>query len=545
MGSSGANGVGGGGENTHQIPSYEKYSNSMPINKGGYVTETYAHDQRYTYVNLNLTDSTKANSRTDQIGLRNLVTMAHVDHDKIAPEPEVSEQKGGLYFSHGYDGYDIDDVVVPPDYDNVDMSAIAHTLVNNPDFELKLTAHADTSGDPARNQTLSENRLQTATTLMLNALEDEGLSPEEAQQLYDERIAPNSTIVALGENGGPVDTADETKHQGNRVVAFDVIVQQQDHRNLLDAINKGSDADNHEHVVVLNVGTSSRLKEIEYDPNKRDRGSMGAHQHAIADEDVHFAIKLDPERKLDGAHEMTIKYMAGNNLEADNTNFVIENNTPGAVTSAYNFDTQQIDISVEGQVAMHIKPLSWIDPAVIKVGQVTSSGEVTISPLTNAAELAPISATKTHQTDSNPLFRAADDLKSLSITAKHLHIEHEGNPEAYHQALEDMDFEGQVSEALDGLKDIGIQTGAVEQFVISQYSNEESQLYNPDQVTFPAQIYQIIYESEVSVGGLEVAQSYNESFKELLDKVLDAGMQDSTTNMSEPGTSVAPSNHRP
>ncbi len=542
MGSSGANGI--GGDDTHQIPHYEKYSNSMPHNKGGYVHETYAHDQRYTYVNINQTDSTRANSRAPQIGLRNIVTMAEIDHGDVAIAPEIAEQKGGLYFSHGYDGYDIDDVVVPPDYDNVDLNAIAHTLVNNPEFELKLTAHADTSGDPGKNQTLSENRLQTATTLMLNALEDQGLSEEDAQKLYDERIAPNSTIIALGEQSGPINTADETKHQGNRVVAFDVIVQQPDHGQLLNAIHKGGDTDNHEHVVVVNMGASGRTSEVKYDPNY-NKQRLDSHEHAIADEGVHFVIKLDEDRKLDRAHEFTIKNLAANNLEADNTTFEIEHDTPGAITSAYNFDTKQIDVSVEGKVALHIESLSWIDPAVIRVGQVTSSGEVTVSPLTNAADLAPISATKRHQTDSNPLFSAADDLTSLSITAKHLYMEHEGNPEAYHQALQDMDFDGQVSNALEDLAGLGIQTGAAEQLILSQYTNEESQLYNPDQVLFPAQIYQIIYESEVSVGGLEVTQSYNESFKELLDKVLDAGMHHDATDMSGSGHSIAPSNHRP
>lgn len=525
MGDADINGLGAEGTDTHKVPSYEKHSNHIPRNHNGMLNKTYSHDQRYTYVNINSTDRNAPNFTREHIGLRNIVTMANIDHDKVVKQPEVAEQKGGLYFSHGYDGYDIDDVVVPQNYENVDLNAIAHILVNNPDFELKMTAHADTSGDVAKNQTLSENRLQTAKILMLDALEQQGLTEEEAQTLYDDRIEPNLTIEALGETDGPVTTDDETKHQGNRVVSFDVIVQQPDHKQLLAAIHKGSDTDNHEHVVVVNMGTSNRIREIDFYP-KMNKTSLKSNEHAIADEDVHFAIKIDPDRKLDKAHEFTIDYKVAHNYDADNTSFVIESNTPGAVTNEYNFDTGQIDVSVNGSVAIHIEIPSWIDPAVIKVGQITSGGEVTISPLTNLDDVAVISESKKGQTASSPLYIAADDVKSLSIAAKHLFIEHAGDPEGYQTALKAFGFEEKVSEAFSTLNGLDIETGPAEQWLLLQYSNEDSALYNPDQVMFPDQVYQILYEGEVSTGGLDVTDGHKASVKALLDKVTDAAQND-------------------
>jgi len=245
-----------------------------------------------------------------------------------------------------------------------------------------MTGHADRSGDAARNQTLSENRLETAEVLLLAALERQGLTSEEAQELYDTRVAPHSTIIAMGEDGGPVDTADEVKEQGNRVVNFELFSEKPSEELLTSMVNKAGDADNHEHVVIMNLGSKNVRHDFVFRPEQHPP-NLKEGQYAIADESTHFVVRIDENRTLDADHEFTINYGADNNLVADNTNFVIEHNEPGAVTSAYNFDTGMIDISVNGNVAVKINLPENIDPAIISVGQVTTMGQVTISPLTN------------------------------------------------------------------------------------------------------------------------------------------------------------------
>ncbi len=517
MGKSGADGIDTGGSQTHNVPGYEDHADRLIRHVRGVFGANYDHGQRYTYLNVNLEDPRRRDFTGEDIGLRNIVTKPEVDKQIEVVEGERVEQKGGLYFEHGYDAHTPKDIVAASGYENVNMDEVAEILVNNAEFELKMTGHADTSGDADRNQALSENRLQTAEILLLAALQRQGLSEEDAKALYDERVAPHSTIIALGESEGPIETNDEVKEQGNRVVSFDLFSEGAPEERVKLSAHKGHDMDNHEHVVVVNLGTGNSRDDLNFIPDEQPE-HLKRGQFAIADESTHFAVRIDENRVLDSAHEFTINYKAENNLVADNTNFVIEHNEPGAVTSAYNFDTGNIDISVNGQVAVNINLPDNIDPAVIKVGQITSEGAVTISPLTNLDDVAPISELRTVQGERNVITNAADAVVNLSIDAKHIFMEHDDDPAGYKAALEEYGFLDKLDEAFFGVELQGIDTKPYKALIESQFVNAESAMYNPSQVVFPFQTFQGLYESEVSLGHIE-QQSGVDAYDALVGRV--------------------------
>ncbi len=499
MGKSGADGIDTSGSREYDLPGYDHHSIRAVRHKHGIIVDNFAHGQRYTHLNINSDDRKRPNFEAEGIGLRNLVTTPEVEQHVEVVEGERIEQKGGLYFEHGYDAHTPTDIVAASGYENVDMDEVAHVLVSQPDFELKMTGHADRSGNVDRNQTLSENRLHTAEVMLLAALQRQGLSEEDAKTLYDERVAPHSTIVALGETEGPVKTADEVKEQGNRVVSFDLFSEKPSEELLTSMVHKTGDADNHEHVVIVNLGTSKSRDDFNFRPEEHP-DKLKAGQFAIADESTHFVLRIDENRNFDPEHEFTINYDADNNLIADNTNFVIQHDQPGAVTSAYNFETGHIDISLNGKVAVNINLPDNIDPAIISVGQITSKGAVTISPLTNLEDVAPISELRTVHGERNDITNAADAVVRLSIDAKHMFMEHDGDPAGYQAALEEYGFLNKLDEAFFGVELQGIDTKPYKALIESQYANAESALYNPSQVVFPFQTYQGLYESEVSLG---------------------------------------------
>ena len=541
MGQSGADGIDNGGSRTYEIPEYDHHSLRTVRHKHGVLVDNHDHGQRYTHFNLNSSTVKEPNFRGPGIGLVNVVTAAEIDHQVEVVEGERIEQKGGLYFDHGYDAHTPKDIVAASGYENVDLDEVAHILVNQPDFELKMTGHADRSGDAERNQTLSENRLNTAEVLLKAALERQGLSSEQAQELYDTRVAPHSTIIAMGEDGGPVDTADEVKEQGNRVVSFDLFSEKPSEELLTSMIHKAGDADNHEHVVIMNLGSKNVRHDFSFSPEVHPP-NLKQGQHAIADESTHFVVRIDENRPLSSDHEFTIKYEAENNLVADNTNFVIEHNEPGAVTSAYNFDTGNIDISVNGHVAINISLPDNIDPAIISVGQVTTTGQVTISPLTNLDDVAPISEARSIPGERNQVTEAADAIVRLSIDAKHLYMDHENDPAAYQAALEEYGFTHKLDEAFFSLELHGIDTNPYKSLIESQYMNTESALYNPSQVVFPFQTYQGLYESEVSMGHIEPqdgVEAYDALVEQVGNSMATSDMDVATPDLDGPAFPIA------
>lgn len=500
MGQTGANGIDTGDTRTHTVPDYEKYSNRVVRSSLGLTNATHAHGQRYTHLNLNSSDKKQPDFRGESISLRNVVTTVDVEQQIEVKAGAQTEQKGGLYFEHGYNAHTPTDIVAASGYENVDMDNIAETLVNNPEFELKMTGHADTSGDVDKNQTLSENRLKTAEVLLVGALQRQGLSKTEAQSLYEERVAPHSTIIALGETEGPVNTEDGTIHQGNRVVSFDLLSQTAPEKLINSTISKAKDVDNHEHVVIVHLGTRDKRDNLDFYPEKHAK-NLRSNQFSIADEKTHFVLQIDENRNL--SRDFTINYKAENNLTADNTNFVIQTDEPGVVSSTYNMETNKIEVNLSGQVAVYIALPPNIDPAIINVGQINSKGEVTIPPLTNLDDVAPISEARRVEGERNQITNAADDIVQISIDAKHLYIKHSKDPAGYQAALEEYGFLDKIDEAFLPLKIVGIETGPYETLLASQYMNAESALYNPDQVVFPFQTYQGLYESEISVGHIE------------------------------------------
>jgi outer membrane protein OmpA-like peptidoglycan-associated protein len=506
------------GPKTYQIPDYSRLSNNfVDTNSYGINEQDYPNHQRYTYLNI---DQRNKPNYTGDVKLRNVVTTAVVQQKVENVPSEQIEQKGGLYFEHGFDKFTPKDIVTAPGYENVHIDQIADALVHNQAFELKMTAHADTSGSASQNQTLSEHRLDTAKALLLAALQRQGLTADEANILYEKRVEPHASILALGETQEPVTTADGIKDQGNRVVTFDLITNAGPRQYVTTSVTKPQDFDNHEHTVILNLGTSNKQKELHFYPENDDIVEPG--QFAIADENTNFVLKIDPERK----DPFTINYWAHTNRIADNTNFLIESDRPGAVTSAYNFKTGAIDVSQNGRIVANIVTLNKIDPASIRIGQITSEGEASISPLTNLAEVAPISESRHAGAERNALTNAADRIVQISIDAKHLYMAHPNDTAGYQKALGEYGFSSKIDDAFKDLDKIGINTGPYKSLLMNSYTNPQSASYNPDQVVFPFQTFQGLYESEVSRGALK-NKDRPDAYKELLDEINRAALSNS------------------
>ena len=281
------------------VPNYAFLSNNFDkigaLKKSGPLAE-YDDNIHVTYIRANQKDSLKNNNQL--VDLENIVTTAKITTQTEMIPGAATEQEGGLYFSFGYDKFKSSDVVQAADRQNVDINKIAQTLIQNPKFQLQLTAHTDTAGGDAQNQKLSENRLATAEDLIIQALQKQGLKPDDALKLYDERVAPNTKFIADGEKSGPVTTADGVKEQANRVVSFDLITHAPPVQKTTLNIVKGADEDNHEHMVVLALGptnydTQTDLKVQDFSPPKPG-------QMTIPDENTAYVIKIDPESQSHG-----------------------------------------------------------------------------------------------------------------------------------------------------------------------------------------------------------------------------------------------------
>ncbi len=490
----------------YTIANYETWSN-----KGEFLRKAKieGRDQRYTYVSLWSEYSTKS------ISLANTVTTP----ENIQTEEDVAfetiEEGGNLYFAHGYDKFSEKDIVQPDQMQSVDLNKIAKVLISKPAFSLRMTGHADTSGDRGKNYDLSKKRLETGKKMLLIALEKQGLSKAEAKDIYDKRVAPHTTLIAQGQDDGPVETADGVKEQANRVVVFQMIVQRIPQQVFTSRMLKSRDFDNHEHTVILWVASNAKQKEIEFYPEEDTKDySLPKGQMSVADENVNFIIK---KISRDPVTPFIIKHFTPNNLVADNTNFLIENNSPGAVKSTYNFDTGMIDVSINDTVVLSIDNMSdRIDPALIRIGQVDREGNVVISPLTNAADVAPISESRLSNAENNVLTQTADRILHLSIDAKHLNIENAGDDVAYQQALKDYGFAEKLNDAFKNLQNSGIETSTYEQFVLKSYTDPQSAYYAPKQIVFPFQTYEGLRQSQPVTPGAKTASGQADAYKELL-----------------------------
>lgn len=538
MGLAGAGGSGADRPETYEIPNYSRHAHFIATGDDGHDRKNHTHNQRFEYVNINVTDRRLSNY-TGDVSLINLVTPAEITAPPPPPPEPAIEKRGGLYFEHGYTAHTPRDIITAPGYENVDMDDIAEALVNNRTFELRMTAHADTSGDTAKNQTLSENRLNTAQALLVAALQRQGLSEQDARALYQERVAPHATIIAQGETSGPVTTQDGTRHQGNRVVSFDMIIPPAPVERPEGDVNKGRDMDNHEHLVIVNMGTARRQSEMHFYPEEAGRPQPG--QVPIADEDVQFILRIDPDRNLNEAHQFTVNFWAKNNQVADNTTFLVESDQPGAVTSAYNFQTGKVDISLNGQVAASIYIRDHIDPAMIRVGQVSSQGQVIVSPLTNLADVEPLSEARRTTRDNNPLSIAADEIVQLSVDAKHLYMANSGerNQTAYQAALTQYGFTQKLDESLQPLAEQGVDTGPLRRLLTSQYTNPQSALYHPDQLVFPFQTFQTLYQAQINAGRIDPAQTQN-PYDALVQSMRAEGTDTPDRTAGTPAATTAP-----
>lgn len=473
---------------SYKIPNYATSANA--IKKDGTYLKNFEFGQRYTYANIPQSKYAPA------VSLRNIVS-APIWLDNTDKPAAKTVEAGGLYFAHGYDKFGEKDIVKNDQLQTVNLDKIAETLLSNPSFSLKMTGHADTSGDSDKNYSLSENRLETGKQMLLSALEKQGLTKADAEELYAQRIAPHTTIVAQGEQAGPIKTSDGVREQGNRVVTFAFVAQTVSTEELAAKINKTKDFDNHEHIVILNVPSSSQQKDIAFRP---DEHANIDGQMSVADENTSFVIRVASNRDK----PFIIQHYASDNNVADNTNFLIETDKPGSVKSTYNFESGMIDVSQNGKVIVQINtPSKKIDPAVIRVGQVDSKGNAVISPLTNLAEIAPISQARQNSAENNILTQTADRIVHLSIDAKHMYMENVNNPAGYQQALKSYGFEQKLNEAFKDLQKSGIETQAYEQFVLNSYTKPDAKYYSPDQVVFPFQTYEGLRQSQPTMAGVK------------------------------------------
>lgn len=490
--------------NAYTIYDYATRSNAMRFSS---VNRNYDINQRYSYINLYKERKMKS------IDLRNLVTTLQHTIDEENVTFKTFEESGGLYFAHGYDKFSEADTVKPAQFKNVDLDRIAATLISRPAFSLKMTGHTDTSGDSAKNYALSESRLETGKKMLLSALERQGLTNAEAEDVYKTRIAPHTTIEAQGEASGPIKTSDGVKEQGNRVVTFQLIAQQVSSQQFERRMVKFADFDNHEHTVVLRITADAQQTEIPFYPEFNE---LKPGQVSVADENTNFVIKIAP----DIAKPFVINHFVSSNLVADNTNFLIESDTPGDVKSTYNFKDGMIDISLNNKVVLRINNMNNnIDPNIMRIGQVDKKGNVVISPLTNAAAVEPLSKTRRTATDDNVLSQTADRILYLSIDAKALHRENMNNEDAYLQALKDYGFAEKLNAALQDLQKSGIETGIYEQFVLTSYTDPGSDYYTPDQIVVPFQTYEGLLHSQPYAPGATQPSETVDAYKELLTTV--------------------------
>ena len=267
-----------------QVPNYESHSNRF-IDPNGYgvSSQTYPFQQRYSIYNI---DQRNGSNYGDDISLGNVLTTSTVQQKvEIKPATETKEE-GGLYFNHGYNAYTKNDKVTATGFNNVDIDKIAVALIEHPSFELHLHANADSSGDTAANQLLSENRMNTAKDLLFDALKAHGLTADQAQSLWDARVAPHMKDISTGESQLPKQTGDNVKDQANRVVLFDLIMKNGPQKDITTTVIKNDDFDNHDHAVILNIGTSNKQKEINFMPEERNNVQPG--QLVVADENNPF-----------------------------------------------------------------------------------------------------------------------------------------------------------------------------------------------------------------------------------------------------------------
>src|SRR3981081_1918728 len=117
------------GPKTYQVPDYPRLSNNFVDPNGyGINEQNYPNHQRYTYLNI---DQRGKPNYGGEVSLRNVVTAAVVQQKVETTENEKVEQKGVLYFEHGFDKYTPKDIVTAAGYENVNIDQIATSLINN------------------------------------------------------------------------------------------------------------------------------------------------------------------------------------------------------------------------------------------------------------------------------------------------------------------------------------------------------------------------------------------------------------------------------
>lgn len=531
------------GNQVFRVRNYQEVASRIPASDYGIENWELPGNHRITSVNINMpAKATIQNipvyNFTGEISLRNVVTRAHIEAKTEISEPKKIEYAGGLYFNHGYEAYSATDLAPDPDISaagltKVNIDQIAYNLIHNQNLEkLVLSAHADRSGSADKNQTLSENRLNTAGQLLKEALVRQGLSIDEADRLYNRLVIinPNATLVAKGESDGPVKTADETREQANRVVNFQLVFKTEPARNVSYDVRKAHDYDNHDHDVVFNVGTGKHQSHVIFNPD--NDSSVSAGQFAVADENINCIFRIDPNRALNSSHVFTLRYFANNNITADNTSFLIETGKPGAVQSSYDFNTRMINVTLDGKPVFRIEMLdNIVHPSYIRIGQVDREGNAVISPLTNLDAVMTDPGLegilRKARAEHNILTQTADRIRDISVEAKNIYLSHPfknyktDTPEyqrelsAYLNQINSFGISAKVNQAVEDLEKIGINTEILKLLLVKKYTDPDSSAFSPDETFFPFQTYDGLYRGALASGSI-VEKQDADPYKELL-----------------------------
>ena len=175
------------------------------------------------------------------------------------------------------------------------------------------------------------------------------------------------------------------------------------------------------------------------------------------------------------------------------------------MSSTYNAKTGMIDVNQNGHVVANIYILPNIDPAIIRVGQITPKGAAVITPLTNLADVAPLSESRHDEVESSPVWEAGDKFCQVSLAAKDIYMKHQNDFPGYLKALNEYGLNDKVNDAFKDLDKADIDTKFFKDDFIKKFTDKDymSNRDNQNQlVVHPLQTFYALHEHEVQRGAL-------------------------------------------
>ena len=406
----------------------------------------------------------------------NILERENIDD---TPETEVTYE-GGLYFQHGYDGYGHDKIIQPEGLHNVDLSKVANELINNKNFSLSISAYADTTGEREQNQELTNNRLKTAQSELISALEGEGLTKEQAAALYRERVVDNTENVhmkAHGEDNGPIRTEDNVRKQGNRVSEFNLVRHESSEalRQYLYALP--ANRDNESNITIASIPTKKGLIAINNGNDSR-QADVNSSFDIVGGVETKLNWMEDKSQAICAENAFNIQYNTHNDLDTNNCDFRVLTDKEVTAVFLEEDNSREVTIKVDGKTFARIMLPDDIDPSRIRVGSISHEGHFQRSLVTNSEGLI---LGSNAETDMNQLTKTMEDLENLSIIAKN-QFAGASSHEEYINDMSNTNFEEKLSETVQKLGDLlNIDLDNYAEALKTQYLNVDSpHLFQPD-----------------------------------------------------------------